>query len=185
MMMLHNHGKRSVFGLTMVMGPLAAAMIVATAVKPSHASDDVFATSRAAGTIAWGKPIVQLDVPSGKYAILGKINIDQDNDAAYVTVVCTLSQAGIPLDVNVITLQPSSVSFLDNGTIPFQAVRELRGNYSILLSCTFHTLPGQVVFAGGDAKLSFRFARITAIRVDGILCEHPSPAVCPDQHPVP
>jgi hypothetical protein len=96
-------------------------------VTTSHAANDVFATSSAAGTIESRKPIVELDLPSGKYAILGKINIDQDNDAAYVTVVCTLSQGGIPLDVNVITLQPSSISFLDNGTIPFQAVRDLRG----------------------------------------------------------
>jgi hypothetical protein len=169
----------------MAMGPLAAAMIVATAVTTSHAANDVFATSSAAGTIESRKPIVELDLPSGKYAILGKINIDQDNDSAYVTVVCTLSQGGIPLDVNVITLQPSSVSFLDNGTIPFQAVRDLRGNYTIGLACTFSSLPGQVVFPGGNRTLSFGFARITAIRVQGILCEHPSPAVCPDQHPVP
>ena len=184
-MMLHRHGKRSGFGLMMALGPLAAAMIVPASVKTSHAADDVFATFRAAGTIEWGKRIVELDVPSGKYAILGKINIDQDNDAAYVTVVCTLSQGGIPVDVNVITLQPSSVMFLDNGTIPFQAVRELHGNYTLSLECKFDSLPGQVIFAGGNAKLSFRFARITAIRVDGILCEHPSPAVCPEQHPVP
>jgi hypothetical protein len=94
------HGKRSIFGLTMAMGPLAAAMIVATAVTTSHAANDVFAASRAAGTLESRKPIVELDLPSGKYVILGKINIDQDNDAAYVTVVCTLS-GGVPIAVEI------------------------------------------------------------------------------------
>ena len=40
----------------------------------------------------------------------------------------------------------------------------------IVLSCSFATLKSSL--------LSFRFARITALRLDGVLCDESSPADC-------
>jgi hypothetical protein len=150
-------------------------MILTGLIQPSHAaSGDVFATFLDSGEIVSGRPIISLNVPSGKYAIFAKINIDQDAGHVgdkFVSVSCTLLPAKV-VDTNMIRLQPNSEKYLDNGTMPFQVVAELTSNTRIDLTCTFP--------ANLSSKVSFRFAKITAIRFDGSLCEKPSPAICSD-----
>ena len=121
-------------------------------------------------------PIADLIVPAGRYALLAKVNLDHDANG-FATVVCALRVGTTDLDLNVIRLQPSSVSHLDNGVSPLQAVLELRSNTRILLLCKFQNIPtpDSTLTAG---KISFRFARITAIKIDGMLCEDSSPAFC-------
>jgi hypothetical protein len=172
--MSNTHGTRRFFGRTMAIGPIAAAIVFAAQPSTGYAADDVFATIKESGSITTGSPIVELVVPPGKYAFLAKINLDQDTKT-FVTVVCGLMVPDVVLDRNVIRLQPSNVKYVDNLTMPFQGVLEVQENQHVFLFCT--SPPGNV--------LSFRFARITAIRVDGILCEQQSPAACPDLHPVP
>jgi hypothetical protein len=158
----------------MAIGPIAAALVFVAQPNIGHAADDVFAAVNESGSITTGSSIVDLLVPPGKYAFLAKINLDQDSKE-FVTVVCGLFAAAVVLDRNVIRLQPSSVLYVDNGTMAFQGVLELKQDTQVALFCT--SPPKNV--------LSFRFARITAIKVDGTLCEHRSPAACPDLHPVP
>jgi len=151
---------------------LVTMMTLAASVQPSHAASDVFGTFKDAGSIGSGSPIVTLNVPGGRYAIFAKLGLDQDDSTHVVTVNCKL-QAGGDFDRDVIRLAPSGATRLDNAAIPFQVVHAFRAgtNNNIILSCTFS--------AAESALLSFRFAKITAIRLDGILCNKGSPAVCP------
>ena len=74
----------------------------------------------------------------------------------------------------------SGVKQLDNASIPVQLVQEFRSGtrrptrdpplHDITLSCR--------VTAGKSSLLSFRSAKITAIRLDGNRCGKPSPADC-------
>lgn len=173
--MLTNRGRRYFISSAIVLGAIAAAMILTGLIQPSHAATgDVFATFLDAGEIVSGRPVISLIVPSGKYAVFAKINIDQDAGHVgdkFVSVSCTLRPAKV-LDTNMIRLQPSSEKYLDNGTMPFQLVVELTSNTQIDLTCTFPTIL--------SSKVSFRFAKITAIKFDGSLCEKPSPAICSD-----
>jgi hypothetical protein len=163
-------GTRHLPQSTLRVGVIVAAIVLAFPVPPADATSDVFATSRKSGSVVSGEPIVELGVPVGKYAFLAKINLDQDSKS-FVTVECTLSMAGIPLDRNVIRLQPSGLKSVDNLAMPFQAVEELATNVTIHLTCTF---PPE-----DSSQLSFRFAKITAMRLDGKFCEKPTPAICP------
>jgi hypothetical protein len=145
--------------------------------KCNDSASAVFATFKESGPINPGTPIVKMSIPSGKYAIFAKINIDQDDKSDLVTVACSLL-AGPVLDRNVIVLQRSSEKHLDNLAMPFQAVHEFRlqdpvppeGLHDISLACR--------IPAGKSTALSFRFAKIMAIRLDGMLCDKESPAVC-------
>jgi hypothetical protein len=142
-------------------------------IQPSYAASDAFATFKDAGSIGSGSPIITLSVPIGRYAIFSKINLDQDTANKVVTVNCTL-KAGADFDRDVIRLAGSGAGNLDNGAIPLQIVHVFpRGSLSttIVLSCTFT--------AAQSGLMSFRFAKITAIRIDGLFCNKPSPAVCP------
>jgi hypothetical protein len=151
---------------------LIAVAALALATQPAQAVTDVFATFLDAGSVGSGSPIVTLNVPSGKYAIFAKLGLDQDDSTKVVTVVCKL-QAGLDFDQDHIRLAPSGAQNLDNAAIPFQVVHSFRPgtNNPITLSCTFK--------ASQSVLLSFRFAKITAIRIDGILCNRVSPANCP------
>ena len=139
-------------------------------VQYAHAESDIFATLKDAGTIVSGSPILALTIPPGKYAIFAKINLDQDDPKSTVTVDCSLQTAGVVRDRNVIRLQRSAEKYLDNAAIPFQFAIDLSSNYQISLNCKFKSFE--------SSKVSFRFAKLTAIRIDGTLCEKPSPAVC-------
>src|SRR4030095_14980270 len=172
--MLTNLGRRYFIRLTIALGKIAVAMILA-GTQSSYAAGDVFASFKDAGEIHSGITIISLDLPSGKYAVFGKINIDQDDanlQPQLVTVTCSL-RPGSVLDRNVIRLHPSAIDgskASDNGSMPFQAAVELHNDTQISMMCTFP--------AAHSRKLSFRFAKITAIRVDGSICEKPSPAIC-------
>ncbi len=164
------YGSRSLFKTTIV-GPAAAATILAALVQTCYAASDVFAVFKESGSIVSGSPIVALTVPPGRYAIFAKINVDQDDTTHHVTVECTL-KAGGDLDLNVIRLQSSGTFRVDNGTIPLQIVESLAREraHDIVLSCTFAKLKSSL--------LSFRSARITALRLDGSLCDKANPAEC-------
>ena len=166
---------RSVFTPAISVVPLAAAIIFIAAVRPGHATSDVFAVVEKSGSIVPGKPVLTLWVPGGQYAIFAKINLDQDGHAQgnhLARIVCTL-KAGAVDDLNIITLQGNSEKALDNAAVAFQGVHdfELGSVSDITLSCRFPP--------GDSAKLSFRFAKLMAIRVDGSLCEERGIAICP------
>jgi hypothetical protein len=141
-------------------------------IQPSRAETDVFSTFADAGSIGSGSPIITLNVPGGRYAIFAKLGLEQDDTTSLVTVTCTL-RAGGDFDRDLIRLAPSGLNRLDLAVIPFQVVHAFRPgtNNNIILSCTFT--------AAQSSLMSFRFAKITAIRVDGLFCNKPSPAVCP------
>ena len=153
-------------------GSIAAAMMLTAPVRPSHAATDVFAVFKKSGPIVVGVPIVELAVPAGKYAILAKINVDNDGTSFFETVKCEL-KAGADRDINVIRLQPSKVEWLDNAVIPFQIAEELHLRSAISLTCSL-TKDDPIQ----NYKLAFRSAKITAVRLQGTLCELPSPAIC-------
>lgn len=169
--MLARDRGRGVFRARMVVGPLAAAMILIGSVAASQAASDVFNVFKQSGAITSGTPIVTMRVPGGRYAIFAKLNIDQDDTVHHVTVTCVLT-AGEDHDLNVIRLQSSGAFSVDNATMPLQLVQEFDpGSVNdIVLSCDFSELDSTL--------LSFRFAKVTAIRVDGESCNKPSPADC-------
>jgi hypothetical protein len=184
--------KERFFGRTALLSIAAAAFLGAT-VPPSHAQSDVFSAFNASGPLVSGAHIIELVVPPGRYAILAKINVDNDRtcpdlpdpaafcSSYFVTVACTLLAGTVP-DRNVVRLQPSAtvgddpVHQFDNAAIHLQLAREFPSNNTIVLRCTFE-FPD-----GGTGPVSFRFARITAIRVDGTLCKKKSPAICVELH---
>ena len=159
-------------GSTMTAGLVAAVITLAASAQPALAVSDVFATFADAGSIGSGSPIITLNVPGGRYAIFAKLGLEQDDTTSIVTVNCRL-QAGVDFDRDLIRLAPSGTQRLDLAVIPFQVVHSFRpgSNNNIILSCTFP--------ASQSSLLSFRFAKITALRMDGALCNKPSPAVCP------
>jgi hypothetical protein len=161
---------RSFFGRPLAVAPIAAAIIV-TSIQPSDAANDVFATFRDSGSMVSDENIVTLRVPGGLYAIFGKINIDQDDTTGFVTVTCTL-QAAFDVDRDVSRLQRSSTFTVDNSTIRLQLVPLLSFDDTnpITLSCKFDS--------SESSNVSFRFARITAIRLEGNRCRKPSPGDC-------
>ena len=169
-MLARDRGRR-VFSARMAVGPLAAAIILVGSVAAGQADSDVFNVFKRSGAITPGSPIVTMRVPGGRYAIFAKLNIDQDDTVHHVTVTCLLT-AGEDHDLNVIRLQSSGVFSVDNATMPLQLVQEFEPDSvnDIVLSCEFSTL--------SSALLSFRFAKVTAIRVDGTSCNKPSPANC-------
>jgi hypothetical protein len=175
--MPNNDVARNVFRSPIALGVIAAAMILTGSVRPSHAATDVFAAFKDSGSITSGKPIVTLRVPGGLYAIFGKLNIDQDDTVKWVTVVCAL-QAGTDVDQEVSRLQHSGGASLavDSAAVRLQLVHVLPSDErtNIELSCKFN--------ASESSLVSFRFAKITAIRLDGQGCEQPSPAKCLDEH---
>ena len=169
--MLARDRGREVFSARMAMVPLAAAMILIGSVADSRAASDVFNVFKKSGAITSGSPIVTMRVPGGRYAIFAKLNMDQDDTVHHVTVTCVL-RAGEDHDLNVIRLQSSGVFSVDNATMPLQLVHEFEpGSVNdIVLFCEFSALDSTL--------LSFRFAKVTAIRVDGASCNEPSPANC-------
>jgi hypothetical protein len=105
--MLINRGRRYFITLVTAVGAIAAAMMFT---GTSHAAGDVFASFKDSGEIHSGIIIVRLDLPPGKYAVFGKINIDNDDGKLYpqlLTVTCTL-RPGSVVDRNVIRLHPSA-----------------------------------------------------------------------------
>ena len=170
--MLTDYGERHSCRSMLVVGLIAAAMILTAPISSSHAASSVFATVKESGSITSGSPIVKLTVPAGKYAIFAKINLDQDDDDQIARLVCRL-RTTVKLDRNVVPLQDSSIKRLDNAAVSFQIVQEFGQDSfrDITLSCGIQS--------GGSNQLSFRYAKIMAIRLDGILCEKPSLAVCP------
>ena len=161
--MLTMHGPRSV-------AVASVAALSCVGIQCARAESDIFATLRDAGTIISGSPILDLTVPPGKYAIFAKINLDQDDPKSTVTVDCSLQIAGVVRDRNVIRLQRSADKYLDNAAIPFQLAVDCAFDCQISLTCKF--------IKSESNKVSFRFAKMTAIRIDGSFCEKPSPAVC-------
>jgi len=156
----------------------AAAAIVAGMIftaQPSHAANDAFTTFVDSGEIVSGMPILALDIPPGRYAILAKINIDNDDGALHqqlLTVTCTLAPAKA-VDTNVVRFHPSAITASqasDNFSMPFQVVTDIGSNTRIILVCRF---PSEL-----SRKLSFRSAKMTALRLAGPVCERPSPARC-------
>jgi hypothetical protein len=169
--MLASLGGRGSHGWRTIVGSMTAAMFLAEPVQAGDTLTNVAHVVAPSGSIVSGQPILTLKLFSGGiYAIFAKLNLDQDDTIHMVTVTCTLT-AGPDLDLNVVRLQPSGKS-VDNATIPFQIVQSFRRNTQndIVLSCTFPNLKSSL--------LSFRFAKITAIQLDGVLCEHASPADC-------
>jgi hypothetical protein len=169
--MLIDHRTARVVRSATVVAPIVIALILAGPVQPGHAATDVFATFQEAGTVTSGSPIVRLSLSGGgKYAIFAKINLDQDdsNDAARIT--CELIADDV--DRNVIKLQYSGEKRVDNAVIPFQVVQEFSDRFVTTLSITCK-------FPEGDSSLlSFRSAKIMAIKVDGRVCEREDPATC-------
>jgi hypothetical protein len=165
-----NDATRDFLGWAIAAAAIAGA-IVLTSIQPGHAANDIYATFKDSGSIVSGEPIVTLRVPGGLYAIFGKINIDQDDTTEWVTVVCTL-RAALDIDRDVSRLQRSGAAEIDNATIRLQLVTVLDfdDTNAIELSCKFETAESSL--------LSFRFAKITAIRLDGNRCSKPSPADC-------
>jgi hypothetical protein len=145
--------------------------------KPSPAdcsdvSADLYATFKeGSGPIVSDKNIVNLRVPAGLYAMFAKVNTDQDDTTSWATVVCTL-QADLDLDRNVSRLQPSASYAIDNDTVPLHLLQILPAGSlgGITLSCKFD--PAE------SSLLSYRYPKITAIRIKGNRCEKPSPANC-------
>jgi hypothetical protein len=128
-----------------VVASKAAAAIVAGMIftaQPSHAANDAFTTFVDAGEIVSGTPILALDIPPGRYAILAKLNIDNDDGGLFqqlLTVTCMLAPAQV-VDTNVVKFHPSAVTASqasDNFSMPFQVVTELGSNTRIILVCRF------------------------------------------------
>lgn len=160
-----------VFRSATIVAPIVAALIVAGPIQSARAATDVFATFKEAGTVTSGSPIVRLSVPGGKYAIFAKINLDQDDSNDPARITCEL--LADDFDRNLIKLQWSGVKEVDNAVVPFQVVQEFGENFvtTLTITCKFP--------AGDSSLLSFRYAKIMAIRVDGRLCERAHPAICP------
>ncbi len=178
------NGTRLLFRAPVVVGPIVAAVVLIADVRPGYAASAVYATFENAGAIVSGKWILTLSIPEGKYAIFAKINIDQDDTKHPVSVVCTL-EAGADRDLNVSRLQWSkekSLNRLDNAVLAFQAVQEFRTEWvdpvppdpplhDVTLSCRMTD--------GKSSLLSFRFAKLMAIKLDGVLCTERNRATCP------
>jgi hypothetical protein len=163
---------RSVFRPPIAVAPIAAAMILIAVARLCHATSDVFAVVEKSGAIVPGKAVLTLWVPGGKYAIFAKINLDQDDTSSGARLVCTL-KAGAVEDLNIVRLQASSEKALDNTAVAFQGVHEFGlGSVSdITVTCRFPP--------DDSSTLSFRFAKLMAIRLDGTLCEEHVLAICP------
>ena len=162
---------RRVVRSSTVVAALVVTMILAGVAEPSHADTDVFETSRRAGTVKSGRPIVKLSVAGGKYAIFAKINLDQDDSNDPARITCEL--LADDLDRNLVKLQSSGVNRVDNAVIPFQVVQEFSDRFvtELTITCSFPR--------DDSSLLSFRSAKIMALRVDGKLCEEDSVATCP------
>ena len=147
-------------------------LIAAATVQLSHAESSVFASNDSGGTITSGVPIATLTVPAGKYAVFAKINIDHDDTVTkWMTITCTL-RADTSIDQDVVRLHGSDdQAAVDKITLPLQLVHTFAkdmGN-NITLFCEF---------ASWVSLVSFTFAKITAIRLDGRFCKKRSPASC-------
>lgn len=138
-----------------------AALSVALLAQPQlgQAKTDVFATFRDDAT-AIGV-IASLLVPPGRYVINAKASLNNDNPAKQI-VTCTLD-AGADFDENTVRLQPNGGSNADRAVIAHQLVHEFSEPFgkTIFLSCL-----GENIGAG---LVKVRFAKITAIRIDGSL----------------
>lgn len=113
---------------------VAASLIMAA---PGHAATNVFAAFADSGEVVSGKTIVSVDVPPGRYAVLAKLNLDQDDDnySPLLSVTCTLAPANV-VDRNLIRLHPSATTgskASDNASMPFQLITEFRTNTVIAL----------------------------------------------------
>lgn len=159
------------FRSPIVVAAMMATMILAGVAESSHADTDIFATSRRAGKVTSGRPIVTLSVAGGKYAIFAKINLDQDDSNDSVGVTCEL--LADDRDRNRVTLQSSGIKRLDNAVIPFQVVQEFSERFmtDLTITCSFPK--------GQSSLLSFRSAKIMALRIEGTLCEEENVATCP------
>ncbi|MPZ36663.1 MAG: hypothetical protein GEU95_01150 [Rhizobiales bacterium] len=146
---------------------LACLLALLSPMRSSHAASDVFSLTKRAGHVNSLTPL-SLHVPPGRYAVFAKVGLDQDETqtTSPVTVNCELSWARAVLDFDQVRLAPSGVDQLDNAVLPLQGViEERRLPVEITLKCgNDPDTPG----AGG--KLSWRYVKITAIRVDGLLC---------------
>ena len=160
-----------IFRSPIVVAAIVVTVSLAGVTEPSHADTDIFGTSRRAGKVTSGRPIVTLTVAGGKYAIFAKINLDQDDSSSPAGITCDL--LADDLDRSRVTLQSSGIRRLDNAVIPFQVVQEFSERFmtDLTITCSFPK--------GDSSLLSFRSARIMALRIEGALCEEDSVATCP------
>jgi hypothetical protein len=75
--------------------------------------------------------------------------------------------------ISIATVQSSGLKRLDNAVIPFQIVQEFSERFmtDLTIACSFPN--------GDSSLLSFRSAKIMALRIEGELCEEDSVATCP------
>jgi len=145
---------------------VAAALVVALCAQPrlGQAATDVFATFRNNATAIGA--VVSLFVPPGRYVINAKAFLNNDNPTKQL-VTCTLS-AGADFDENTVRLSPDGGSNADRAVVASQVVHEFSEQFGnqISLFCF-----GEVVGAEG---VKVKFAKITAIRIDGSLSNTPN-----------
>ncbi len=155
---------KSLSAAVMLSGLAAAGMA-----KPALATSDVFGTFANSGTVVSGTPFITLFVPKGKYAIFGKVGLDQDTGVGTSTVNCTL-QAGVNSDLDIVRV--TGTATFNYTVIPLEVTNEflstVTSSNKITISCT-HSSP----------KLSFVQAKILAVRVDGLRCNKVNPGICP------
>ena len=129
-----------------------------------------YTTSRnPAQKISTGSPVLKLLVPDGPWVIFAKINLDNDDTVSVARVTARLEAKG-QHDVGMVRLAPSGASKLDNAMVALNIVAEWNGNSSgptnvIELFCDVQ----------GSTNVSFRAARITAMRVDDLEIVKPAP----------
>lgn len=139
-----------------------AALSVALFAQPQlgHAATDVFAVFADNGPV--DGVVASLFVPAGAYAINAKVNLDND-DQFLRNVVCNLG-AGGDFDENAVRLEADGGSNVDQAVVAHQLVHISPNGTNISLFCSAGFNPERV---------RAKFAKITAIRIDGALSNVP------------
>jgi len=133
-----------------------------------HAATSLFSAWNDGQIITNGQNIVVLRVPSGTYLIHGNVSLDQ-NDTKVVTVTCKLL-TGEDHDDQTLRLAADGVQRLDQGVFSMQVTRHFTSDGLIWVACSFP--PSQ------STNMRSKFAKITALRIDGAFCNEHTPADC-------
>jgi hypothetical protein len=152
--------------------------------ESGYALTDVFAVHHNTGFISPGQPFATLIVDGGKYAVIAKINLNNDSGSAagdVRTITCSLKAqvTGQPtpniLDETQIRVQVTGSDKLDLAAIHLlsPATFTQPKDNKLTLSCTFTGTGGSGISLAGAG------ARILAIRIDGQLCYEEGSASCP------
>lgn len=115
--------------------------------------------------VSSGSKLATLFVPDGKWSIVAKLNLDNDNTTTYQTVKTRLI-AGADFDTNHVRLAPSGVQSVDNMVLAHTVVHTFPGESNQATNTI--DLVVDLDPAGPNAFVSAGRLKITAVRVDSI-----------------